>query len=392
MPTALPVRLADQDRGAWNRAAIAEGLGIVRHCLRRNRPGPYQIQAAINAVHADAATRRRHRLAPDRRALRSPAGADAVTDRRACIARWPWPKSTARRPALAIVDGLAVAHRAALDTTAPRDPCRSADARSAGATTAVDGPRCGAGVRRQRSRAPPPRPPPRRAQRRLSPAAAPHDEQARCGGPASPPRRPARPDRPAWPGASRSRCAAPWCDPRSARRRSAPPPAGRGRVASGDARSLAMKSKPSISGMPMSTISTSGARGRQVGQRRRRRREGRRPPPRPSRARRAAAPAHPSSSSMATTRTPREVAEAGQRRRLRLGARMLAASRRRSSGARSSAAAGPGTSRPCPRPRWRPRPCRRASRRGGGRSPGRARGRRSCASMPASACRNRSNT
>jgi RNA polymerase sigma-70 factor (ECF subfamily) len=50
------VRLADQDRRRWNAALIAEGLGIVRQCLRRNRPGPYQIQAAINAVHADAAT------------------------------------------------------------------------------------------------------------------------------------------------------------------------------------------------------------------------------------------------------------------------------------------------------------------------------------------------
>jgi RNA polymerase sigma-70 factor (ECF subfamily) len=50
------VRLADQDRRTWDPALIAEGLGIVRHCLRVNQPGPYQIQAAINAVHADAAT------------------------------------------------------------------------------------------------------------------------------------------------------------------------------------------------------------------------------------------------------------------------------------------------------------------------------------------------
>jgi RNA polymerase sigma-70 factor (ECF subfamily) len=35
---------------------IEEGHAIVRACLRRNRPGPYQIQAAINAVHADAAS------------------------------------------------------------------------------------------------------------------------------------------------------------------------------------------------------------------------------------------------------------------------------------------------------------------------------------------------
>ena len=48
------VRLADQDRALWNHALIAEGQGIVRHCLRLNRPGPYQIQAAINAVHSDA--------------------------------------------------------------------------------------------------------------------------------------------------------------------------------------------------------------------------------------------------------------------------------------------------------------------------------------------------
>jgi RNA polymerase sigma-70 factor, ECF subfamily len=50
------VLLADQDRGLWNRDRIAEGQALVRECLRRNRPGEYQIQAAINAVHADATT------------------------------------------------------------------------------------------------------------------------------------------------------------------------------------------------------------------------------------------------------------------------------------------------------------------------------------------------
>jgi len=50
------VLLADQDRAAWDRGLIAEGQAIVRECLRRNRPGPYQIQAAINAVHSDAGT------------------------------------------------------------------------------------------------------------------------------------------------------------------------------------------------------------------------------------------------------------------------------------------------------------------------------------------------
>jgi RNA polymerase sigma-70 factor, ECF subfamily len=50
------VRLADQDRNRWNRELIAEGQALVRRCLRRDQPGPYQIQAAINAVHSDATT------------------------------------------------------------------------------------------------------------------------------------------------------------------------------------------------------------------------------------------------------------------------------------------------------------------------------------------------
>ena len=50
------VLLADQDRGRWDRELIGEGQALVRRCLRENRPGPYQIQAAINAVHADAQT------------------------------------------------------------------------------------------------------------------------------------------------------------------------------------------------------------------------------------------------------------------------------------------------------------------------------------------------
>jgi RNA polymerase sigma-70 factor (ECF subfamily) len=50
------IRLADQDRARWDRTLIAEGHGLVRACLRRNQPGPFQIQAAIAAVHADAAS------------------------------------------------------------------------------------------------------------------------------------------------------------------------------------------------------------------------------------------------------------------------------------------------------------------------------------------------
>ena len=48
------VLLADQDRSRWDRQLIAEGQALVRQCLRRGQPGPYQIQAAINAVHSDA--------------------------------------------------------------------------------------------------------------------------------------------------------------------------------------------------------------------------------------------------------------------------------------------------------------------------------------------------
>jgi RNA polymerase sigma-70 factor (ECF subfamily) len=50
------VLLANQERRRWDRELIDEGQAMVRECLRRNQPGPYQIQAAINAVHSDAAT------------------------------------------------------------------------------------------------------------------------------------------------------------------------------------------------------------------------------------------------------------------------------------------------------------------------------------------------
>jgi RNA polymerase sigma-70 factor (ECF subfamily) len=49
------VPLPDQDRAVWDRDLIDEGQSLVRRCLRLDRPGPYQIQAAINAVHSDAA-------------------------------------------------------------------------------------------------------------------------------------------------------------------------------------------------------------------------------------------------------------------------------------------------------------------------------------------------
>jgi RNA polymerase sigma-70 factor (ECF subfamily) len=53
-PDGLMVRLSEQDRRLWDRTAIAEGHELVRRCVRRNQPGPYQLQASIAAVHASA--------------------------------------------------------------------------------------------------------------------------------------------------------------------------------------------------------------------------------------------------------------------------------------------------------------------------------------------------
>ena len=50
------VPLDEQDRGGWDRALIAEGHDLVRECLAANRPGCYQLLAAVNAVHTDAVT------------------------------------------------------------------------------------------------------------------------------------------------------------------------------------------------------------------------------------------------------------------------------------------------------------------------------------------------
>ena len=55
-PDGSLVLLGEQDRRQWDQALIEEGKAIVRSCLRCNQPGAYQLQAAINAVHADAAT------------------------------------------------------------------------------------------------------------------------------------------------------------------------------------------------------------------------------------------------------------------------------------------------------------------------------------------------
>jgi RNA polymerase sigma-70 factor (ECF subfamily) len=96
------VLLADQDRGRWDRELITEGHALVRRCLRENRPGPYQIQAAISAVHCDAQTA-------------------AATDWRQILALYDQLTAVAPTPVVALNRAVAVAEtdgpQAALDLT-----------------------------------------------------------------------------------------------------------------------------------------------------------------------------------------------------------------------------------------------------------------------------------
>jgi RNA polymerase sigma-70 factor (ECF subfamily) len=99
------VLLPDQDRSLWDHDLITEGQAIVRRCLRRNQPGPYQIQAAINAVHSDAATAPetdwRQIVALYDQLLAMAPNAIVALNRAVAIAEVEGPV-----PALAIVDGL----------------------------------------------------------------------------------------------------------------------------------------------------------------------------------------------------------------------------------------------------------------------------------------------
>jgi RNA polymerase sigma-70 factor (ECF subfamily) len=99
------VLLADQDRGRWDRDQIAEGQAIVRRCLRRGQPGPYQLQAAINAVHCDAptaaATDWRQILALYDQLLALAPGPVVALNRAVAVGEVEGPEA-----ALALVDGL----------------------------------------------------------------------------------------------------------------------------------------------------------------------------------------------------------------------------------------------------------------------------------------------
>ncbi len=103
------VPLAEQDRSRWDAGMIAEGHALVRRCLRRGAPGPYQIQAAINAVHTDAATAEatdwRQILALyDQLSVLDP-GPVVALNRAVALAEVEGPAA-----ALAVVDGLDLPH------------------------------------------------------------------------------------------------------------------------------------------------------------------------------------------------------------------------------------------------------------------------------------------
>ncbi|MFC7307783.1 RNA polymerase sigma factor [Streptomyces monticola] len=106
-PDGTLVLLADQDRDRWDGELIAEGQELVRRCLRRDQPGPYQIQAAINAVHSDApsaaATDWRQILRLYDQLLAVAPGPVAALNRAVAVAEVEGPQ-----PALDLVDGLAL--------------------------------------------------------------------------------------------------------------------------------------------------------------------------------------------------------------------------------------------------------------------------------------------
>ena len=81
-PTGELIVLEEQDRTRWHHAEIEEGAAIIERAMTARRPGPYQLQAAIAAIHAQAPAARRHRLAADRRTLRPPRRTAALAHHR----------------------------------------------------------------------------------------------------------------------------------------------------------------------------------------------------------------------------------------------------------------------------------------------------------------------
>lgn len=98
------VPLPEQDRERWDRALVVEGQDLVRRCLRRNQPGPYQIQAAVRAVHSDGPPTDWGQVLALYDQLMSVAPSPVVALNRAvAVAEVEGPQ-----PALDLVDGLAL--------------------------------------------------------------------------------------------------------------------------------------------------------------------------------------------------------------------------------------------------------------------------------------------
>ena len=121
-PNGELVRLEDQDRGRWDAARIAEGQALVERALRLRRVGPYQLQAAIAAVHDEAPEHRRDRLGPDPRPVRGPRAGRAVARGRRSTGRSPWPQVAGYETGLAAVDTLAGDPAMARLPVLPRGP------------------------------------------------------------------------------------------------------------------------------------------------------------------------------------------------------------------------------------------------------------------------------
>jgi RNA polymerase sigma-70 factor (ECF subfamily) len=103
------IPLAEQDRGLWDQALLSEGRQLVRRCLEYDQPGPYQVQAAIQAVHSDAdgaagTDWSQILLLYDQLWVLQPSPVVAL-HRAVAVAEMDGPA-----PALAVVDGLALDH------------------------------------------------------------------------------------------------------------------------------------------------------------------------------------------------------------------------------------------------------------------------------------------
>src|ERR1700738_2146611 len=100
LPDGSLVPLAEQDRQQWDQAQIAEGIALVSAALPHGEVGPYQLQAAIAAVHDEAKTMADTDWPQilglyDLLELTEPTG---LTRSPRSTARWPWPWCTDRRP------------------------------------------------------------------------------------------------------------------------------------------------------------------------------------------------------------------------------------------------------------------------------------------------------